>query len=292
MTYNKMSYISGVIIFFAAVILLTSILWLSGSRIISTKEYKIYFRFKDIVGLRDRAQVYMRGYRVGWSKDVIFEKEDVLVRVDVKKRFLIPKDSKIEINTLNFIGEKAITITPGVSQEYMKPGDVLQGENKDLMVVASNILNTLKKKLETGDLDKKALELAQTLSTIKELVFKLDKKVDQVDMALINRQIVELGSAAKGVRDMAVTAKADVHQVSLESSTSMAKVSEAAKNLSDLSVQLTQLTTSLNKGEGSMGELLKNKEYIQNLNSTVTELNLLIKDLQKNPGKYMNFSVF
>ncbi len=292
MTYNKMSYISGIIIFFAAIILLTSILWLSGSRIISTKEYKIYFRFKDIVGLRDRAQVYMRGYRVGWSKDVTFEKEDVLVRVDIKKRFRIPKDSKIEINTLNFIGEKAITITPGVSEDYMKPGDILQGENKDLMIVASSILNTLKTKLTTGDLDKKALELAQTLSTIKDLVFKMDRQVDKVDMAMVNQQIVEIGHAAKSMRDLALTAKEDVHKVSVESSAGLTKVSDAAKNLSELSVQLTQLTSNLNKGEGTVGELMKNKEYIQNLNTTVTELNLLIKDLQKNPGKYMSFSVF
>ena len=113
--YNKMSYISGVIIFFSAVIFLISVLWLSGARILSASEYKIYFRFTDVVGLRDRSQVFMRGYRVGWTKDVMFEKDDVLVRVDVKKRFQIPKDSKIEINTLNFIGEKAITISPGVS---------------------------------------------------------------------------------------------------------------------------------------------------------------------------------
>lgn len=290
--YSKMSYISGVIIFFSAIIFLISILWLSGARILSASEYKVFFRFKDVVGLRDRSQVFMRGYRVGWTKDVIFEKDAVLVRVDVKKRFQIPMDSKIEINTLNFIGEKAITINPGDSDQYMKPYDVLEGENKDIMIVARNILNTLKIKLENGDLDKKAMELAGALSTMKDLVTKMDKKIDQVDMAMINRQIVELGDAARSVRDLATTAKTDVHKVSEESSASFAQVSTAAKNLSDLSLQLTQLSTSLNKGEGSMGELLKNKEYVQNLNQTVSELDLLIKDLKKNPGRYLKFSVF
>ena len=85
----------------------------------------------------------------------------------------------------------------------MKPGDILDGENKDIMVVARNILNTVKTKLENGDLDKKALELAGALSTMKDLVHKMDKKIDQVDMAMINRQIVHFGDAARSVRDMA-----------------------------------------------------------------------------------------
>lgn len=292
MTYNKMAYISGVIIFFSALILLVSVLWLSGARIMSASEYKIYFRFKDVVGLRDRSQVYMRGYRVGWTKDIIFEKQDVLVRVDVKKRFQIPKDSKIEINTLNFLGEKAVTITPGESTDYMQAGDILSGENKDIMVVARNILNTVKTKLDNGDLDKKALELSQMLTTMKELVTKLDSKVDKVDMAMINRQVIEVGEAAKKVQDLASAAKEEVRQVSVDSRTGLEQVRSAAKNLSELSVQMSQLSASLNRGEGSMGELLKNKEYIQNLDSTVSQLNLLIKDLQKNPGKYLSFSIF
>ena len=61
MTYKKMSYISGLIIFFSAVTLLWSILWLSGQRIISSSEYRLYFKFADVVGLRDRSQVFMRG---------------------------------------------------------------------------------------------------------------------------------------------------------------------------------------------------------------------------------------
>ncbi|HPN33320.1 MAG TPA: MlaD family protein [bacterium] len=288
MTYTKMSYISGVIIFLSAIILLVSVLWLSGARIMSASEYKVFFRFEDVVGLRDRSQVYMRGYRVGWTKDIIFEEKDVLVRVDIKKRFLIPKDSKIEINTLNFLGEKAVTIIPGESKEVMKPGDILRGENKDIMVVARNILNTVRTKLNNGDLDKKALDLSQTLATMKELVNKLDQKVERVDMPLINRQIVELGQAARSVRDLAVSTQTDVHQVSA----GMEQVQSAAKNLSELSVQMSQLVAGLNRGEGTMGELVKNKETVENLNATVNELNLLIKDMQKNPGKYINFSVF
>jgi len=288
MTYTKMSYISGVIIFFSAIILLVSVLWLSGARIMSASEYKVFFRFEDVVGLRDRSQVYMRGYRVGWTKDIIFEEKDVLVRVDIKKRFLIPKDSKIEINTLNFLGEKAVTIIPGESKEVMKPGDILRGENKDIMVVARNILNTVRTKLSNGDLDKKVLELSQTLTTMKELMSKLDQKVERVDVPLINRQIVELGQAARSVRDLAVSTQTDVHQVSA----GMDQVQSAAKNLSELSVQMSQLGAGLNRGEGTMGELVKNKQTVENLNATVHELNLLIKDMQKNPGKYINFSVF
>jgi phospholipid/cholesterol/gamma-HCH transport system substrate-binding protein len=48
----------------------------------------------------------------------------------------------------------------------------------------------------------------------------------------------------------------------------------------------------MNRGEGSAGELLNNKEYIQTLSATIEQLKSLIDDIEKNPRKYFKFSVF
>ncbi len=288
MTYKKMSYISGVIIFSSAVILLWSVLWLSGQRIISSSEYRIYFKFADVVGLRDRSQVFLRGYRIGWTKGVRFEPDGVIVRVDIKKKFQIPLDSRVEINTLNLIGEKAITVEPGTSTQMLPPDGQLQGENKDIMIMAKNMLVDVREKLKDGELDQRIKDAASSLKTLSEVLAKVDKKIDAVDVPMYNRQIAEVGDAARTLRTTAEEATALAH----ESRGSVKQVEETAVKLSALSDQLTGIATKLNRGEGSAGELLNNKEYVQNLNATVTELKLLIADIQKNPGKYVNVSVF
>ncbi len=292
MTYKKMTYISGVIIFFSAVIFLTVILWLSGLRIISASEYRVFFKFPDVVGLRDRSQVFMRGYRVGWTKGVAFEKDGVVVRVDIKRRFRIPVDSKVEINTLNLIGEKAITITPGISDEFLPPEGRMMGENKDVMVVAKTILMDVKKRLEEGEFDKRVNEFGSSIKTMYSLINKVDSKIDRVDVEMYNQQIMALGEAARSIREMASNADQQVNDFARQGTASMKQMQEASQKVAELSQQLNELTLRLNRGEGSMGELLQNKEYIQNLNATVTELRLLIEDIKKNPGKYVSVSIF
>jgi phospholipid/cholesterol/gamma-HCH transport system substrate-binding protein len=288
MTYKKMSYISGVIIFFSAVILLWSVLWLSGQRIISSSEYRLYFKFTDVVGLRDRSQVFMRGYRIGWTKGVRFEPDGVVVRVDIKDRFQIPIDSKVEINTLNLIGEKAITIEPGTSTQMLAAEGQMEGKNKDIMILAKTMLMDVHNRMKEGDLDQRIKDAASSLKTLSELLSKVDKKVDDFDMKMYNQQIAEIGDAARSLR----TAGTEAAELARESRGSVKRVEETAVHLTALSEQLTGIATRLNNGEGSAGELLTNKEYVKNFNATVTELKLLIEDLKKNPGKYVNVSVF
>ncbi|MBN2355711.1 MCE family protein [candidate division KSB1 bacterium] len=292
MTYKKMTYISGVIIFISAVTFLTAVLWLSGQRIISASEYRVFFKFPDVVGLRDRSQVFLRGYRVGWTKGVTFEKDGVVVRVDIKRRFRIPIDSQIEINTLNLIGEKAITITPGQSEEFLPAEGRMQGENKDVMVVAKGILMDVKRRLEEGEFDKRVNEFGSSIKTMYSLINKVDNKIDRVDVDMYNRQILELGEAARSIRVMADNADKEVNDFARQGTASMKQVEEASQKIAELSVQLNEIAMRLNKGEGSMGEFMQNKEYIQNLNTTVIELRLLIEDIKKNPGKYVSVSVF
>lgn len=292
MTYKNMSYISGIIIFLAFIIFFGSVLWLSGERILSLKEYRVYFKFPDVVGLRDRSQVFMRGYRIGWTKEAKFESDGVLIRVDVKRKFKIPIDSKVEINTLNLIGEKAITISPGTSAQFLRPNEVLNGENKDVMILAKNIFTEFKEKLDEGEIYRKILHLSETISASHSLFEKLNAKIDKLDIDSYNKQIQEIGQTASDLRGFVDEAQKDVHKFSMQSSATLQNFDQTLQQFSKLSTELIQISQRLNAGEGTAGELLNNKEYIQNLNSTISDLKLLIDDLKKNPKKYISVSVF
>jgi phospholipid/cholesterol/gamma-HCH transport system substrate-binding protein len=47
----------------------------------------------------------------------------------------------------------------------------------------------------------------------------------------------------------------------------------------------------VNKGEGTLGQLANNDSLYNNLNSTAKDLDLLLNDFRKNPGRYIKFSV-
>ena len=55
--------------------------------------------------------------------------------------------------------------------------------------------------------------------------------------------------------------------------------------------RLDKLTASLNQGEGTAGQLLHDKQLYENMNSAVTELHNLVKDIRADPKKYLNVKV-
>ena len=60
--------------------------------------------------------------------------------------------------------------------------------------------------------------------------------------------------------------------------------------LSTLS-KIDKITNKINNSEGSLGELVNDKELYNNLKEASSQLEELIKDLKLHPGRYVSFSV-
>lgn len=299
MTYKKMSYIAGLIVFLAAIVFLFGILWLSGNQIFFSNEYKLDILFDDVVGLQDQSPVFLRGYRIGSTKEVEFEEEKIRVTISLDKRFRIPADSKVEINMLNFLGEKGIMVLPGYAKEYLKPNSVITGENKDLMSLAKNILFTTKEKVEEGDLNRVIANISESAESLSKLLGKVNTKVDNLDIALYNTQIMELGQAGKGLKEFLEVAQGETQNFSAESRMSLDKfnltldqVNDTLEQLAALSSELSEIARDINTGRGTAGELLQNKAYIESLNDTIIQLTAFLEDIRENPKKYVKFSIF
>ncbi len=294
-----MSYIAGLIVFLAAIVFLFGILWLSGNQIFFSNEYKLDILFDDVVGLQDQSPVFLRGYRIGSTKEVEFEEEKIRVTISVDKRFRIPADSKVEINMLNFLGEKGIMVLPGYAKEYLKPNSVITGENKDLMSLAKNILFTTKEKVEEGDLNRVIANISESAESLSKLLGTVNTKVDNLDIALYNTQIMELGQAGKGLKEFLDVAQGETQNFSAESRMSLDKfnltldqVNDTLEQLAALSSELSEIARDINTGRGTAGELLQNKAYIESLNDTIIQLTAFLEDIRENPKKYVKFSIF
>ncbi len=47
----------------------------------------------------------------------------------------------------------------------------------------------------------------------------------------------------------------------------------------------------INKGEGTAGSLLRDKQLYENMNAAASELRALVSDIRKDPRKYLNVRV-
>ncbi|MDD4051331.1 MAG: MlaD family protein [candidate division Zixibacteria bacterium] len=293
MDYKKMSYISGVIIFFGFGILLLAIIWLSAQNIFFSHNYVLYVRFPEVTGLRDQSPIFMRGYRIGTTKGVKFEPNSILIQLQMNQKFIVPKGSKFEITTLNFIGEKAISITPPpVFAEPMQAYDTVVGENKDIMITAQQVLSKVKSQIEGEDLGSRFRRLGESIDRFHSILGKVDSALGQINIAEYNEQIRNIGQAGKQIQEFLKTSQPEVVNTAQDAREMMAKLDGALDRFSSLATELDTTVARLNQGQGSAGELLTNKEYIENLSATIDELRLLIADIKQNPGRYVKVSIF
>ena len=61
--------------------------------------------------------------------------------------------------------------------------------------------------------------------------------------------------------------------------------------LNSVSLQFDQLVNRLNEGQGTAGQLLKDKRLYENMNGAVTDLRMLLANIQKDPKKYLNMKI-
>jgi phospholipid/cholesterol/gamma-HCH transport system substrate-binding protein len=61
--------------------------------------------------------------------------------------------------------------------------------------------------------------------------------------------------------------------------------------LNSMSDRLDQLVNRLNAGEGTAGQLLKDKQLYENMNAAVKDLRTLLAHVEKDPRKYLNVKV-
>ena len=55
--------------------------------------------------------------------------------------------------------------------------------------------------------------------------------------------------------------------------------------------RVDQLVAQLNEGQGTAGQLLKDKQLYENMNGAVSELRNLVRDIRADPRKYLNVRV-
>ena len=71
-----------------------------------------------------------------------------------------------------------------------------------------------------------------------------------------------------------------------------AKVDSLIKAFTSTADNLSRMLATINAGEGSIGELMNDKELYDNLTKATSNLSTLLADLKENPARYVHFSVF
>ena len=95
---------------------------LGKMEIVGQKGYEIYGVFSNVGGLKVGSSVEIAGVNVGRVKSIALESYQANVVLNLPKGLKIQEDAIASVKTRGLIGEKYVEITPGGSEEIIKPG--------------------------------------------------------------------------------------------------------------------------------------------------------------------------
>ena len=114
--------------------------------------YSVIAHFENIGGLKPRAPVKGAGVVVGGVKSIVFDTEayHAIVKIDIDKRYVFPKDTFANIYTAGLLGEQYIGLEAGGDMKNLSEGDRIT-QTQDAVVLEKLISQFLYTKASEED---------------------------------------------------------------------------------------------------------------------------------------------
>jgi phospholipid/cholesterol/gamma-HCH transport system substrate-binding protein len=262
-----------------------------------------YVEYESVEGLAASAPVTLNGLVIGKVNSITINENTgkLLVELQLKTDFPISKSSIASIYEPGFIGGKQIAIYPNFNDKTLAvEGQKLQGDIKSgLTDKVGDQLAPLQEKLE-----KLMLNTDKLISGINNVLDKKGQENLKASLAELSKTIEQFHKASLSVNTLLDDNKAQIKGVvtnfnkisgdfsKISDSLNKADLGKTVKNLNKTLARVDGIMSGLESGKGSMGKLLNDDAFYENIKATTKELELLLEDIRLSPTRYVNVSLF
>ena len=300
-------FLTGFIFLLSIVLLIYGIKFLKGIDIFNSN--KTYFSvYSNVNGLQVGSNITLNGFNVGIVNDIILfnDNKELLVSFSLNKIDSIPDNSNFKIINQDLMGTKGVSLILGNSVSYANFGDTITSsvENSLQDEVNAQIL-PLKNKAEeligsvdslltivTAVLNKNTREnLSNSISSLDQTFLLMSKTMVKVDSLVyfndnrISNILSNIEAISSNINNNNNNIKQIIENVSLITD------SIAKSDIISFVQNINELTSKISNGKGSLGKLINDDAFYNNLEKSSAEMNQLIEDIKNNPSRYVNFSI-
>jgi phospholipid/cholesterol/gamma-HCH transport system substrate-binding protein len=295
-----MDLIVGASILIALVILVGGVLWLKES-LVSHKMVSYTAIFPNVGTLQLGNPVMVNGVTKGRVTGIYLRNSRVATVMDIEKDVMLSDSCSVTAQNIGLMGERGIGIQLKEGGTRLKPtkktdttflpgsfdtgiaeamgmlGTVL-GQVQVLLVNVSSIMSST-----IGDTS--FLRLFHTLvSRLDTLTFVAEKLVKK-NGPLIDNSMQNLSSATTQLKDLLDKNSGHIDAIMANGESLTSYSLNLMTKIETLTASIQGVVSGIEKGEGPLGMMLKDKQFASDLKRTVANVDTLVTDVQSDALK-------
>jgi len=252
--------------------------------------------FEDVSGLTQSTPVTLNGFQVGLVSTMQLDpnnKEKVIAYLNMDKGVEIPKGSKMTLD-VSVLGSATILFesNPYTKENYTSSDTIIGLRKKGMLDAADGIVPQIEQlvpKIDSILIGLQAIvnspALSQSLNDINLITGDLAKSTKQLNamMTTLNKDVpVITGNLNKMSSDL----------TGMSGKLNDMDISSTYKSIDSTVKNIQSLSDKMNSKDSSLGLLLNDRELYDSINTTISNVSLLLKDVRENPSRYINIKVF
>lgn len=283
----------GIAVVFAIAVLYFGINFLKGINIF-TPNTTLYVQYNSVDGIVKTSHVLINGYQVGHVSDIVFDytkEAPITLELTVDRKLVVPKGTIAEVYETGMLGDKAIRLRLGKSNELCHKGDTIEGiiTGGVLAQAMESLLPPIQNMIPNIDSTVRALRAVVESEHVENILANADDAVKSLKDAsgkldaMMSTDIKPFMADAKNVAAKLDKVATDVSEADLK------------KTLSELEAAIDNVklaTAKLSSTDNTLGLLLNDRKLYNDVDSILINGNALVVDLKQNPKRYVHFSVF
>ncbi|MDL1968445.1 MAG: MlaD family protein [Deltaproteobacteria bacterium] len=218
------------------------------------KGYDVNVYFDSASGLEEDVSVEIAGVEVGRVRKILLENGKALVILRIDSNVKLRKDVKASIRSRGILGDKYVVLVQGSTAAHL-----IEPDGRIISAVSTTDLDSLMNVL--GEVAKNISELTRSFANVMG--------GEQGEASL--RSIVDSMKSVAETLDRTVQ----------ENNEELIKI---IANLSEFSATINEISSKINKGEGSIGRLIKEEYTVEKLNGTLTSLQKITEKINRGEG--------
>lgn len=250
------------------------------------KGYLVTVVFDNVAGLDKDASVQIAGVEVGRVKSIRLKDGKALVTLQIPPDIKLERDVIATIKTHGIMGEKYIELIPGTKGEtYLAEGE--QITHAEPQVDIDRLLNQLA--LIANDVRGVTGSLNRVLAgeAGEETLGGILENTRQV-MRNLNDVVIDNRVTLRAMLDNSRQLTGNLNRVVTENEEKVAQVIDslkgASREMERTFASLSDITESIRKGEGTIGQLIKDKTTTDRLNITLASLQNITDKIDQGKG--------